>query len=418
MSKKRKPYGPHKGYTATPRGNNSYLVRVSTGKRNPETGSYEQIPKTIYAKNKGSLRSQAEAFRDHVKKGYSGDITKVTVKEYLREYFENTAPMEAKPETVEGYKQKMEAYVYPEIGDEQLSLLTARRMDALFAKLHKAGKIGQQRKDSTRGKGSGEPLSPRTIRQIRNILNKAFKKAVAHGIIQISPTYGTTIPTAQVPEKEILDRTHIKALLEWIDTSEDRAHAIALAIMLHTGMRRAEVLGLTWQDITFYDSSKGGSIRVWRTLKVKRGGGTFYDTPKSKAGTRSIPIATHLYHVLKKHQKQQSEYLNILGSKQTQETPIVLKVDGQVMKPDHITKKTSKLFKKMGFPKSTCNHTLRHNFVSCAASHNVPQTTAMQIVGHSSPILTASVYAHRTEGSHEAAVEIVGGVYDDTRKEE
>ena len=403
-----------RGYTLTHRGGESYLVRVSVGK-DSATGKYRQVSETIYAKNKTEAHRKAEAFRNRVKLGFSGDISRVTVEEYLDDYFNNTAVQQVKTSTLNGYKAMVRGYVYPRIGSLKMSQLTVAVMDKFFADLYREGGIGQKKKDGTLGKNSRKALSPRTIRQIRNILNKPFEKAVVHNIIQSNPIKGTTTPKIQKADKRALSLSELNALEQYIDTASDRAHAAALAIMLHTGMRRGEVLGLKWQDIMLSDQS--GLIRVERSLKKSVGGGTYYDTPKTNSSIRTVPVTPRLLEVLEQYKEYQRNYLAELGVTQTLNTPVILGDDGQVMLPSNLSNKTCKLFKSLNFPEGTNNHTLRHTFISYACAVGVPQTTTMQIVGHSTSQLTADVYTHKTEGAHEQAAIAVGAAFNNARKD-
>ena len=398
-----------RGYSLEKRGKNTWRVEVGLGYRNPD-GTPARHRETIKAKTKTEASRKAEVIRDHVTSGNSNNFSNDTVEEYLRKYLDNVeAAGTIKELTLYEYKKKMGSYVYPRIGSIKLQQLTVEDMDKFYTGLLQNGKLGQLKKSGKRSGGQG--LSPSTIRQIHNILHKAFERAVAYSIIPINPTRATTKPRRVKVTKAILSKDNLQQLEAAIEKMDDRAFATALTVGQFTGMRRGEVLGLQWGDISFKTDKRPGTIKIARALRTKQGGGVKYDTPKSEKGIRTIAMPTKLNDCLKEHKRQQAALLADLGAAQTDATEVILKDCGSVMTPDNLSKKTSKLFKKLNFPEKTSFHTFRHTLPSYLANKGVPQIVTMQILGHSSSQLTADVYTHVVDGAQEEAARIIEEAY-------
>ena len=398
------------GYSLEKRGKNSWRVTVGLNRYDPETGEHDRHRETFRAQNKTEAHRKAEAIRDRVTSGYSSSSANDTVEEYLRKYLNGVeAAGTIKELTLYEYRKKMESYVYPRIGSIKLQQLTVAAMDEFYADLLQNGKLGQLKKDRERSGGQG--LSPSTIRQIHSILHKAFERAVAYSDIPINPAKAAIKPGRIKVPKAILSKDNLQQLETAIKEMDDHAFAAALTVGQFTGMRRGEVLGLQWGDINFKTDKSSGTIKIARALRAKQGGGVKYDTPKSEKGIRTIAMPTKLNDYLKQHKQQQATLLAALGVTQSDKTEVILKDCGNVMTPDNLSKKTSRLFKRLGFPKKTSFHTFRHTLPSYLANRGVPQVVTMQILGHSSSQLTADVYTHVVDGAQEEAARIIDEAY-------
>ena len=93
-------------------------------------------------------------------------------------------------------------------------------------------------------------LSRKTLLSLKNLLGEIFKDAVEDGLADTDPTKSRriVIPSTKVKIREALPLDEFKEILSGISglAEDDRR---MMALMLLTGMRRGEILGLRWEDI-------------------------------------------------------------------------------------------------------------------------------------------------------------------------
>ncbi len=146
-------------------------------------------------------------------------------------------------------------------------------------------------------------------------------------------------------------------------------------VLLHTGMRKGEVINLEWKDIDF---NRG-------VLKVQR---KSFWVPKT--GEREIPMSKKVEEVIRKLPKTGS--LVFSNGK------------GGAIEPNSLRKQLMDVAKKAGIPDLTEVHALRHTFASRLFMKGVDAPTVQKLMGHTK-IDTTMIYTHQTQEHIRDAVE-------------
>jgi integrase len=142
----------------------------------------------------------------------------------------------------------VEAWIVPHIGEIPLQRLSARDLDELYRTLRERG-----------GRG-GRPLRGKSVRNVHTTLHKALGDAVRRGHLPVNPVLAVDAPARDDSvERTAWTREEVRAFLEV--AAADRLHAV-WRLALATGLRRGELLGLTWDDV------QDGSIHVRRQVLV------------------------------------------------------------------------------------------------------------------------------------------------------
>ena len=203
---------------------------------------------------------------------------------------------------------------------------------------------------------------------------------------------------------------------EIVTHAKGRLHENLILIALGTGMRSGELLGLTWDDVN-WDKRE---IYVNKTLvHIKdsaTGKYTFkYQTPKTKNGTRTIPMQQSVYNAL----KQQHIKLKELQIASTDWSPLEhfenLVFAGQNGKPitEHqfhsalnwieksINKERMKIAEINGTPYTPIPHfyphALRHTFATRCFEAGIEAKVVQGYLGHYSIAITLDTYTHITD---------------------
>ena len=108
-------------------------------------------------------------------------------------------------------------------------------------------------------KSEAEHLSPKTIININLFLHKALDYAVAEGYISSNPAAGVNLPRGKKPQIQILTRDEQDRLMR---CSYQYRYGVFVRLVLFTGLRLGELLGLRWEDV----DAVSGILHVRRTL--------------------------------------------------------------------------------------------------------------------------------------------------------
>lgn len=176
-----------------------------------------------------------------------------------------------------------------------------------------------------------------------------------------------------------------------------RAHRLhaAFYLLMATGLRRGEMLGLQWGDL------KGDRLHVRRSYTII-GGKPAWSTPKTQRGVRFVVLPPDTLAVLEQHRQQQAGERAFLGDAWLEGDFIFTLEDGHPVAPGTFHKTWLRLQKEAGVPKVRL-HDLRHLHVSLLVKQGFDPRTIADRVGHTDPAFTMRRYAHMFEEQRQAA---------------
>lgn len=159
----------------------------------------------------------------------------MTVARFMRTRWLPACEGRLRPTTSFRYRQMTERYVLPHLGRVPLRRLTIVHLERLYAELR------------TRGRQDGEPLAPKTVLNVHQVLRTALGDAERKGLVTRNVARFMDPPCPGIaPEQRCWDDAELRAFL---DMASDHRLGPALWLAAMTGMRRGEVLGLRWSDI-------------------------------------------------------------------------------------------------------------------------------------------------------------------------
>lgn len=147
--------------------------------------------------------------------------------------------------TVKYYKAQCNTHIVLSLGAVKLAELTAPQIQKFYNALLRDG------------------LVPKSVRNIHGILTKCLSTAVNVGYIRDNPANRVTLP--RVEKKEVHPLTDEQAK-DFLKISVGDEHEILLKVILFTGLREAEAIGLTWDCIDF----QAGTSRYRANCKAAR----------------------------------------------------------------------------------------------------------------------------------------------------
>ena len=337
--------------------------------------------KQKYETFKGITKKQAEQkLRDRLTALDNGSyipVAKETVARFLEKWLETHCATNTTLRTQMGYRQYLNCYVIPAVGNVELQKLTPRQIQNIYAGMLKRG------------------LSNTTVSQLHRILHKALGTAVKWGMIARNPTDAVTAPRPADQEMAMWDEDTIWRFLEEVRGTRF-ADFYSLAIL--TGMRRSELCGLQWEQTDL----PGRRLSVVRTLQRITGYGLVAGQPKTRRSRRSIsmgPEAVTLLHAIRGWQMEQQLKVGELW----QDTGYVFTdPEGRPVIPDQVTQDFARKVRKLGFPHLTLKG-LRHGYATLMLTDGVNLKVVSEALGHSSIAITGDIYSHVLPGLHEEA---------------
>lgn len=292
------------------------------------------------------------------------------------------------------YVKMWNNHVKDDLGNMKVVQLLPSHVKAFYAKMSRAG------------------YSYSTIKLIHTLLYPALEMAVDDDIIRKNPAkralsgdYGR--PPA---EKDILTLEQQERLFSLIcESNVYNVYAPMFTVLLETGLRCGELIGLTWGDVDMANRE----LTVDHQLIYKDWGEGYSfraSKPKTKAGVRTIPFTENVYRAFTEQRK-----INfMLGRRSTEEIDgysdfIFLAKTGRPLMPSAVNNviynvvdkynkeevvKAKKEHRKADLLPRISAHNLRHTACTNMAKQGMNVKVLQYIMGHAHSDVTMDVYNH------------------------
>jgi integrase len=168
-------------------------------------------------------------------------------------------------------------------------------------------------------------------------------------------------------------------------------------IALTTGARRGEVLALRWRNVEL----ERGTVRIVESLEQTKTGLRF-KSPKTERA-RAITLPSFAIEELRRLKREQAEALLALEVRQTEDTLVCARRDGEPLQPQSLTHEFPRFLARLkGFPRVSF-HDLRHSHATQLLLTGVHPKIAQERLGHSTISTTLDLYSHVTATMQEDA---------------
>jgi len=179
-------------------------------------------------------------------------------------------------------------------------------------------------------------------------------------------------------------------------------------LAIWTGMRKSEISALQWGDMDL--EAPVPILKISRTLEYSNGERRpTIKTPKSKAGSRDIPLTIEIIAALRAYRAWQAKIYWKAKRKLTPDTTLIFNdAFGLVHKsvPQH---RWEALLKSAGVRHRSL-HKLRHTFTSKLIRTKMRLDYITSIVGHADERTTTQIYSHFFDGHKKKQLEIIQGM--------
>ena len=244
-------------------------------------------------------------------------------------------------------------------------------------------------------------LSAKTVLHHHRLISSMLSTAVEWGMLFANPCDRTKPPKVERKEPKYLDEVQAATLLDLLET-EDREYRTIIRLLLFTGLRRGELLGLEWSDIDFDTCT----LTVCRSSLYLPDKGIFEDETKNATSNRVIKLSQTAVADMKAYKVYQLEQRLKMGDRWQNSPKIFTTAEGKPLHPDTLSRWFSKFIKAHSdeLPPVTI-HSLRHTNATLQIAGGVPLTTVAKRLGHADTVTTSRIYAHAIKSADEAAAE-------------
>lgn len=358
----------------------SYLIRVSCGydtkgKQVIQSMTWKPDDKMTPKQVEKELNRQAVMFEEACMRGFQSKAVKFET--FAEEWFEEYAKPNLRNTTYERLLQ-LRKRVYGAIGHLRMDKISPRQIQAFVNALSKEGA----------NEKTGKPLAPKTIRHNLSLISDVFSYAVKMGVVADNPCAKVTIPKGEQKEKQIYTPAEVERFLTLLN-SEPLKYRTFFNLMIYSGFRRGEMLGLEWKDVNF----ETNVISVRRTSNYTAKKGVYTDTTKTKKSQRSLKFPQEIMDMLKEYKAEQDEQALKYGDKWVENDRLYTKWNGEPMQNGTPYFWLNEFCEKRGLPFYGI-HSFRHLFASLLVNQGVDIVTVSGALGHSTVSTTSNIYCH------------------------
>lgn len=331
------------------------------------------IQKSVYGKTQKEVIEKLSTITNDIRTGLFLPPDEITCGQWL-DIWQTEYLGGVKDSTKAQYKYHIENNIKPVLGSVPLQKLSAPMIQKMYRKKMEGKK----------------PLSAKSVKNLHGVFHKALNKAVQCRYIKYNPADACELPRVEKKEMRTISGESLKRFLQEI---KGKPHEDLYYFDLFTGLREAEVIGLTWDCIDF----ENGIINVSRQYKRERQttGGNVYKFDTLKNGkSRKVSPAPAVFDLLRKVKAQQAKNKLKLGSSYSNPEGFVFtKENGEHLSESAIWRNLKKRAAAIGIP-GLRFHDLRHSFATLSIQNKVDVKTVSESLGHATVAFTLDVYGH------------------------
>lgn len=206
------------------------------------------------------------------------------------------------------------------------------------------------------------------------------------------PIKGTT------KEKEIFDEQETKEFVKSILKETSIKKKVVFALLIFLGLRKAEICGLTWNDINFENQT----LSVNHNVLYYKEFGIVSKSPKTLKSKRTIIIPPLLLDILKEYKCWYDIQKQNYGSLWVNTNNLFLQDNGNIINPCTIYGWLKDFNLKNGF-KPIPPHSLRHTCITMQINAGIPLKVVSERVGHANENITLGIYTHTLKSQDKLA---------------
>ena len=377
----------------------SYFVRVHRGRGpdgrqlKPWTATFDVSPTWTEKSARKKAEAFAATFEKECREGTTSD-SRLKFAEYCNYVIELKEQRGAKHSTIVLYKG-LTSRIYPAIGHLKLKDLRADHLNTFYTSLSQPGQ----------NKRTGGGLSPKSIMEHHRLISTVLDQAEKESLIPFSVARKATLPKLERREVNFFQPEQVAAIRDALELEPIKWKTL-VHMLLITGARRGEILGLKWNEIDF----DGNKIHICNNMLYSADRGIYEDSPKTSTSNRFITLPSETMKLLRKYRAWQNEERLRLGEYYQYQGFVFAQDNGKPMHPDSVTTWLDRFSRRHGLPHVN-PHAFRHTMASMLYFNGVDSVSISKRLGHAQVSTTANIYAHVMEEADQRDADILADVF-------
>ncbi len=383
-------------------------IVLRTGEGQSPNGTYEYrwterggTRRRVYAKTLEELREKEKQIQKDKCDGIKAEARYLTVNDVFDTWRQLKRGL--KDNTFQNYQYMYNMFVRPNLGKQRVSSLKKSDVKRFYNML-----------------ADERCLQASTIDSVHTVLHQVLDMAVDDAYIRVNPSNNVLKELKQshifkTEKRRGLTKAEQELLLSFLQRNHTYSHWYPIiAVMVGSGLRVGEVTGLRWCDIDLEE----GIIDVNHTLVYydhrvtdgKKGCYFNINTPKTKAGTRQVPMLDFVREAFIMERESQealdirctitidgySDFIFVNRYGHTQHQATLNKAIRRIIRDcnDEVLLKEEK--NPVLLPHFSC-HSLRHTFTTRMCEAGVNVKVIQDALGHADISTTLNIYADVTK---------------------
>lgn len=331
-----------------------------------------------YGKTEAEATRKIDEVKASARRGLPITSDTLTVSQYLERWLRSTVAPRVRPATVRSYEEIIKLHLVPTLGRIRLTKLSQQHIrELLNNKLH-----------------SG--LSPRRVQMIQGTLRTALNAAMRDDLVHRN--VATLVEPVQVRRRAIEPLAPADAQ-RLINAASDDELGRLWILILASGLRRGEALGLAWDSVDLDNRT----ALIHRALQRIRGRGLEFVDCKTDRSRRTVHLPEVAVKALRAQKLRQVEQRLAAGSLWQDHGLVFTTPLGTPLDPDNVTHRFQQFLERCGLPRQRL-HDLRHGYATLALAGGVDVFTLQANMGHSQISMTRH-YAHVLPALHRDAAD-------------
>lgn len=238
---------------------------------------------------------------------------------------------------------------------------------------------------TAKSRGRKNDLNAATINRVCELLNRMFAIAIEMKIVSDNPVKWKLLRNPGMPagHHKAASDEEVDAVKRQIPSIESEQERLYAALLVYTGMRKEEVLGLRWENIDF--KRRCGLIKQAVTYAGNKREAIVKE-PKTDASARVFVIPEALMQILKTCQKERGYIFHGRDPEQ----PVCYSTQQRICR---------RAFRELGIDKKYTSHDWRSTFGTQLKESGLTSAQVADMLGHSDTRMVETVYARTREES-------------------
>ncbi|MCF3104521.1 site-specific integrase [Streptomyces roseoverticillatus] len=332
--------------------------------------------KTVYGSTWEECDTKRQELVRRDRQGIPTPTRSAKLSEWLPYWLEEYVEPERKKTTHAKYETHVRLYLIPKIGAKRLESLGVADVRRLLTAVKRQA-------------------SAATAKESHRVLRSALSAACREELI--SRNVAQLVPAPQVQPRELKPWTLDETVIFLEAARADPLYA-AFVLAASLGLRRGEILGLSWGDVDLDRRTLSVRSQLQRVQKE-----LYADTTKNRR-SRVIPLPLICIAPLRWQRLRQKAQQVAAGTDWLNDGDYVFTTrTGRPIEPRNLSRSFERIGQRAGLPRIRL-HDARHGCASLLFAAGVQPRVVMEILGHSQIAVTMNVYTHVSEDSRREAV--------------